>query len=204
MFGKSNGVEFLIVGLGNPGSDYDMTRHNIGFRALDFLAGACNTEVRRLKHMALTGRGTVAGHGVLFMKPQTYMNHSGESIRDAARFYKIPPEHIIVISDDVSLPVGAMRIRTSGSAGGHNGLKSVQEHLSSDRYPRIKLGVGAKAHADMDLGDHVLGKVSPEDFRLISENFPSLLPAVELLIAGEGEKAMAKYNRSPQKKRPEA
>ena len=204
MFGKSNGVDFLIVGLGNPGSDYDMTRHNIGFRALDFLAGACNTEVRRLKHMALTGRGTVAGHGVLFMKPQTYMNHSGESIRDAARFYKIPPEHIIVISDDVSLPVGAMRIRTSGSAGGHNGLKSVQEHLSSDRYPRIKLGVGAKAHADMDLGDHVLGKVSPEDFRLISENFPSLLPAVELLIAGEREKAMAKYNRSPQKKRPEA
>ena len=203
MFGKTSGVEFLIVGLGNPGSDYEMTRHNIGFRALDFLAGACNTEVRRLKHMALTGRGTVAGHGVLFMKPQTYMNHSGESIRDAARFYKIPPEHIIVISDDVSLPVGAMRIRLNGSAGGHNGLKSVQEHLSSDRYPRIKLGVGEKAHVDMDLADHVLGKFSPEDFRLISENFPSLLPTVELLIAGEGEKAMAKYNRSPQKKRPE-
>ena len=204
MFGKNNGVEFLIIGLGNPGETYEMTRHNVGFRALDFLAGACNTEVRRLKHMALTGRGTIAGRGVLFMKPQTYMNRSGESVGDAARFYKIPPEHVIVISDDVSLPVGAMRIRLNGSAGGHNGLKSVQEHLSSDRYLRIKLGVGEKAHADMDLADHVLGKLSPEDYRLISETFSSLLPTVELLIAGEGEKAMAKYNRSPQKKRPEA
>ena len=202
LFGRG-GVEYLVVGLGNPGESYDLTRHNVGFRALDFLAGACHVEVNRLKHMALTGRGTIAGKNVLFMKPQTYMNRSGEAIGDAARFYKIPPERIVILSDDVSLPVGAMRIRLNGSAGGHNGLKSVQEHLSSDRYPRIKLGVGEKAHAEMDLGDHVLGKLSPADFRLISENFPSLLPALELLLAGEGEKAMARYTRSPKKMKPE-
>lgn len=198
-FGRGSGVEFLIVGLGNPGDAYDLTRHNVGFRALDFLAGACQVEVRKLKHMALTGRGTIAEHGVLFMKPQTYMNHSGESVADAARYYKIPPERIVIISDDVSLPVGAMRIRLNGSAGGHNGLKSVQEHLSTNNYPRIKLGVGEKAHKGMDLGDHVLGKMPPAEFRLVSENFPSLLPALELLLDGEAEKAMARYNRSPQK-----
>ena len=142
MFFSSGSVEFLIVGLGNPGSEYDLTRHNVGFRALDFLAGACNTEVRRLKHMALTGKGTLGGHNVLFMKPQTYMNRSGQSVQDAARFYKVPIERVIVISDDISLPVGAMRIRYSGSAGGHNGLKSIQEHLGSDGYTRISVGSG--------------------------------------------------------------
>ena len=111
LFG-SGSVEFLLVGLGNPGSEYDHTRHNVGFRALDYLAGACNTEVRRLKHMALTGKGTLGGHSVLFMKPQTYMNRSGQAVQDAARFYKVPIERVIVISDDISLPVGAMRIRS--------------------------------------------------------------------------------------------
>ena len=163
---------YLIVGLGNPGSEYDLTRHNVGFRALDFLAGACNTEVRRLKHMALTGKGTLGGHSVLFMKPQTYMNHSGQAVQDAARFYKVPVERVIVISDDISLPVGAMRIRYSGSAGGHNGLKSIQEHLSSDAYTRIKLGVGGKAHAEMDLADHVLGKVSSAEYAEMNVSTP--------------------------------
>lgn len=203
MLFSSGSVEFLIVGLGNPGSEYDLTRHNVGFRALDFLAGACNTEVRRLKHMALTGKGTLGGHSVLFMKPQTYMNRSGQAVQDAARFYKIPIERVIVISDDISLPVGAMRIRYSGSAGGHNGLKSIQEHLGSDGYTRIKLGVGGKAHADMDLGDHVLGKVSSSDYAEISENFPALLSALELIVKGEREKAMSRYNRNPQKKSPQ-
>ena len=196
----SGGVEFLLVGLGNPGSQYDQTRHNVGFRAVDYLAGACNVEVRRLKHMALTGKGTLGGHSVLFMKPQTYMNNSGQAVQDAARFYKVPAERVIVISDDVSLPAGAMRIRYSGSAGGHNGLKSIQEHLSSDAYARIKLGVGAKAHAEMDLADHVLGRFSPAEYTEISENFPALLSALELIVAGEREKAMSRYNRNPQKK----
>ncbi|MBO7158300.1 MAG: aminoacyl-tRNA hydrolase [Clostridia bacterium] len=203
MLFSSGSVEFLIVGLGNPGSEYDLTRHNVGFRALDFLAGACNTEVRRLKHMALTGKGTLGGHSVLFMKPQTYMNRSGQAVQDAARFYKIPAERVMVISDDISLPVGAMRIRYSGSAGGHNGLKSIQEHLSSDAYARIKLGVGGKAHAEMDLADHVLGKVSSSEFAEISENFPALLAALELIVKGDKEKAMSRYNRNPQKKSPQ-
>ncbi len=195
LFGSSN-VQYLIVGLGNPGKEYEMTRHNVGFRALDYIAGATDTEVRRLKHMALTGKTTVGSHGVLLMKPQTYMNKSGEAVADAARFYKVSPSNVIIISDDISLTVGSMRIRANGSAGGHNGLKSVQEHLGTDAYVRIKLGVGAKAHADMDLGDHVLGKMSSADFKLISENFSSLIPAIELIMAGDFDKAMARYNRS--------
>lgn len=202
LFG-SGGVEYLIVGLGNPGTEYELTRHNIGFRALDYVAGACQTDVRRLKHMALTGKGSLAGHNVLFMKPQTYMNRSGEAVGDAARFYKIPSQKVVIISDDISLPVGSMRIRLNGSAGGHNGLKSVQEHLGTDRYIRIKLGVGAKAHADMDLGDHVLGKLSPAEYSAISENFPALLSALELIVEGDREKAMSRYNRNVQKQKPQ-
>ena len=198
----TGGVEYLIVGLGNPGAEYEMTRHNIGFRALDYLAGVCGEEVRRLKHMALTGRATLAGHGVLLMKPQTYMNRSGESVADAAHFYKIPPQRVILIHDDISLPVGAVRIRLSGSAGGHNGLKSVQQHLGSDAYPRIKLGVGAKAYADMDLADHVLGTFSPADYAAICERFPSLVSALELLVSGEGEQAMSRYNCGAPKAKP--
>ena len=195
LFGSSN-IQYLIVGLGNPGREYEMTRHNVGFRALDYIAGAANAEVHRLKHMALTGKATIGSHGVLLMKPQTYMNNSGEAVADAARFYKVPPSNVIVISDDISLTVGSMRIRASGSAGGHNGLKSIQKYLGTDAYPRIKLGVGAKEHADMDLGDHVLGKISSADFKLISENFSSLIPAIELIMAGDFDKAMARYNRS--------
>ena len=195
LFGSSN-VQYLIVGLGNPGKEYEMTRHNVGFRALDYIAGAINTDVQRLKHMALTGKGMIGSNGVLLMKPQTYMNKSGQAVADAARFYKVPPSNVIIISDDISLTVGSMRIRANGSAGGHNGLKSIQEYLGTDEYVRIKLGVGAKAHADMDLGDHVLGKMSAPDFKLISENFASIIPAIELIIAGEIDKAMARYNRS--------
>ncbi len=192
----SSAVEYLIVGLGNPGSEYEQTRHNIGFRALDFVSGSCGIEVKRLKHMALTGKGTLAGHGVLLMKPQTYMNASGKAVADAAHFYKIPPERIVIVHDDISLPVGAMRIRLSGSPGGHNGLKSIQECLSSDRYIRIKLGVGGKAHADMDLADHVLGRFSPADFGAISGLFPSVLCALEYITDGKAELAMSRCNRS--------
>ncbi len=199
IFGSGK-IEYLLVGLGNPGSEYDHTRHNIGFRALDYIAGACHTEVKRLKHMALTGKGEIASRGVLLMKPQTYMNRSGQAVQDAARFYKISPQNVIVISDDISLPVGSMRIRYSGSAGGHNGLKSIQEHLGSDGYTRIKLGVGGKAHADMDLADHVLGKLSSTEFSAISENFSALLSAIELIISDQREKAMSRYNRNAPKK----
>ena len=200
MIFSSGSIEYLLVGLGNPGSEYDLTRHNVGFRALDYVAGAIGTDVKRLKHMALTGKGSIASHSVLLMKPQTYMNRSGQAVQDAARFYKIPPQNVIILSDDISLPVGSMRIRYSGSAGGHNGLKSIQEHLGSDGYTRIKLGVGAKAHTDMDLGDHVLGKLPPADFSAISENFAPMLSALELIVSGEREKAMSRYNRNAPKK----
>ena len=199
----SNAVEFLLVGLGNPGTEYDLTRHNTGFRALDFAAGHFGVSVTRLKHYALTGKGEIAGHGVLFMKPQTYMNSSGQAVQDAARFYKVPPENVIILHDDVSLPVGAMRIRYEGSAGGHNGLKSVEEYLSSNKYARFKFGVGAKAHADMDLADHVLGKISPSDWKDISDNFPALVSALELIVNGNREQAMSKYNRNPKKDKTE-
>ena len=188
---------YLVVGLGNPGREYERTRHNVGFLALDDLASRCGAEVKRLKHMALTGKGTLGGEDVLFMKPQTYMNRSGESVADAARFYRVPPERVVVLYDDVSLPVGAMRIRLRGSAGGHNGLKSVQEWLGSDAYVRFKFGVGDKAHPDMDLADHVLGKLSPADEKRIRENFSLLEPALRLLFDGKGEQAMALYNRMP-------
>ncbi len=200
MIFSSGSIEYLLVGLGNPGSEYDHTRHNVGFRALDYVAGAIGTDVKRLKHMALTGKGSIASHSVLLMKPQTYMNRSGQAVQDAARFYKIPPQNVIIISDDISLPVGSMRIRYSGSAGGHNGLKSIQEHLGSDGYTRIKLGVGGKAHADMDLADHVLGKISSGEFAAISENFAPMLSALELIVSGEREKAMSRYNRNAPKK----
>ena len=197
------GVEFLLVGLGNPGSEYELTRHNVGFRALDFVAGHFGVDPSRLKHMALTGKGEIAGHPVLFMKPQTYMNLSGEAVGDAARFYKVKPENVIILHDDISLPVGAMRIRYEGSAGGHNGLKSVEAHLSSAKYPRFKFGVGAKAHADMDLADHVLGKISPSDWKAISGNFDALVSALELIVGRKRELAMSRYNRNPKKEKTE-
>ena len=196
MLFSSGSVEFLIVGLGNPGSEYDLTRHNVGFRALDFLAGACNTEVRRLKHMALTGKGTLGGHSVLFMKPQTYMNRSGQAVQDAARFYKVPIERVIVISDDISLPVGAMRIRYSGSAGGHNGLKSIQEHLGSDGYTRIKFGVGGKAHPDQDLADHVLSGFSSSEEKALAVALKNGADAALCIIDKGVPEASNRYNGS--------
>lgn len=198
MFGKTT-AEFLLVGLGNPGAEYAQTRHNVGFCALDFAAGHFGVQVTRLKHMALTGKGEIAGHGVLFMKPQTYMNRSGESVADAARFYKIAPENIILLHDDASLPVGAMRIRYQGSAGGHNGLKSVAECLGSERYARFKFGVGEKPHPEMDLADHVLGKLSAEDRKRVGDNFPAMVSALETIVSGDRELAMSRYNRNPGK-----
>lgn len=192
MFFKSS-VEYLIVGLGNPGKQYELTRHNIGFRAIDFLAGNFSISVQKLKHYALIGKGQIGSHSVILMKPQTYMNESGLAVADAARYYKIPVENIIIIHDDVSLPVGSMRIRLEGSPGGHNGLKSIENHLSSNQYTRIKLGVGQKT-GDIELADYVLGTFSSSDFDSIQSNFPLLSQAVCLLLDGEKQKAMSQFN----------
>ena len=145
---KTGGVEWLVVGLGNPGEQYEGTRHNVGFLAADQLAEELRIPVQRLKFKALTNTAEIAGHKVLLMKPVTYMNLSGEAVQEAAAFYKVPPERILVLSDEVALAPGKLRVRRSGSAGGHNGLKNSIAHLGTDQFPRIRLGVGQKTHPD--------------------------------------------------------
>ncbi len=191
---KTSGAEWLIVGLGNPGDQYENTRHNVGFRALDELAETANIPVQKLKHKALTNTCTIAGVKVLLMKPITYMNLSGEAVSDAARFYKIPPERIIVLCDDVSLPVGKLRIRKNGSAGGHNGLKSIIQHLGTDQFPRVKIGVGEKPHPDYDLADWVLGKFAKEDKKVIDEMVQKAAKAAAYYIEKGPDKAMGQFN----------
>lgn len=153
LFEKKAPVAWLVVGLGNPGSQYEYTRHNAGFLAADELARRGRFSVQRVKFHALTASAVIGGQGVLVMKPTTFMNLSGEAVGEAARFYKLAPGHVLVISDDVDLPLGKLRIRKSGSAGGHNGLKSIIQHLGTDQFPRLKIGVGGKPHPDYDMAD---------------------------------------------------
>ncbi|MGN1003663.1 MAG: aminoacyl-tRNA hydrolase [Oscillospiraceae bacterium] len=191
---KTSGVDWLIVGLGNPGDQYENTRHNMGFRALDELAATAHVPVQKLKYKALTNTCTVGDAKVLLMKPITYMNLSGEAVGEAARFFKIPPERVLVFSDDVSLPVGKLRIRKSGSAGGHNGLKSIIQHLGTDAFPRVKIGVGGKPHPDYDMADWVLGKFPPEDKKVIDEMVQKAAQAAAYYIKEGPDKAMGKFN----------
>lgn len=186
----SGPVEFIVVGLGNPGSQYEHTRHNAGFLAMDHLASQYGARIDRAKFKALVGEATVAGKRVLFMKPQTFMNNSGEAVSEAARFYKLSAEQVIVLSDDISLDVGRLRVRRKGSAGGHNGLKSIQEHLGSDTYLRIKLGVGQKPHPDYDLVDWVLGNFHKDDLQKLGEAFPFVGNGLERILAGDVDGAM--------------
>ena len=196
MFFRNNtgGAEWLLVGLGNPGTQYENTRHNVGFLVADELAERQNAPIQRLKFKALTNLLTISGEKVLVMKPVTYMNLSGEAVRPAADFYKIPPEHIIVISDDTALDVGKLRIRKSGSAGGHNGLKSIIQHLGTDQFPRIRVGVGKKPHPDYDLADWVLGKFQGEDRKAIAAAVERCADAVECYIKEGPDRAMNKFN----------
>ena len=187
-------AEWLIVGLGNPGSKYEKTRHNVGFLVLDELAERKNLPIQKLRFRALTNTAQVGGVKVLLMKPTTYMNLSGQSVGEAARFYKIPPERILVISDDVDLPVGRLRIRRQGSAGGHNGLKSLIQHLGTDSFPRIKIGVGGKPHPDYDMADWVLGRFTGVDQKHIEQAVAASADAVELYLSQGPEEAMSRYN----------
>lgn len=159
--------DWLIVGLGNPGSQYEKTRHNMGFRALNLLAKDLGCKVDRAKFRALTGQAVFDGRKLLLLKPQTFMNASGDSVREAAAFYKLPPERVIVLLDDISLAPGRLRVRGSGSAGGHNGIKSIIAQLGSQAFPRVKIGVGAKPHPDYDLADWVLSGFSAQEEKLI-------------------------------------
>ena len=185
----------LVVGLGNPGDKYTCTRHNTGFMALDFIAEKCGVRVDRARFKSLCADTRIADTRVLLMKPQTFMNLSGEAVREAADFYKIPPENIIVLFDDINFDVGAMRIRRSGSDGGHNGIKSIIYQLNSDAFPRVKIGVGKKPSPDYDLADYVLGTYSDADKKTLFSAFSRVYDCVDLMLSGQIDKAMNLYNR---------
>lgn len=194
-FSKRPGpVEWLVVGLGNPGPKYEWTRHNMGFLVIDELAERESIPVQRLKFKALTNTAVIGGRSVLLIKPTTYMNLSGEAVGQAARFYKIPPERVLVISDDVALPQGKLRVRRSGSAGGHNGLKNIIAHLGSDQFPRVKVGVGGKPHPDSDMADWVLSPFTGQDRKAMEEAISRAADAVTLLLDQGVDQAMAKFN----------
>ena len=193
MFGRQP-VEWLVVGLGNPGREYDRTRHNMGFRVMDALTEKLGVRLTRLRFRALTATATVAGKKVLLMKPQTFMNASGLSVQPASAYYKIPPERILVIFDDISLPPGKIRIRAEGSAGGHNGLKSIISALGSQDFPRIKVGVGDKPHPDYELKDWVLSKPSAQEEKALSAARDHALEAVEVVLRDGCDKAAAQFN----------
>ena len=188
--------EYIVAGLGNPGKEYAGTRHNAGFMAIDFIAEKLGVRIDRAKFDALCGDAKVSGNRVLLMKPQTYMNASGVSVLAAADYYKILPEHVIVLCDDITQAPGKLRIRRGGSAGGHNGLKSIIGMLDSEGFPRIRLGIGEKPSPEYDLAAWVTGKFSESDKKALTSRFEEVYHAVELIIAGDFERAMCLYNGS--------
>ncbi len=194
LFRKPGGVQWLVVCLGNPGPRYECTRHNAGFMTADALAGKLNIAVNRSRFKALTGTAEIGGESVLVMKPQTFMNLSGEAAAEAAKFYKIPPERVLVISDETALPIGKLRVRSKGSAGGHNGLKSIIACLGSDQFPRIRLGVGAPPHEDYDLADWVLSVFKNQDAEDMARAAERAAEAVICYITEGPERTMNKFN----------
>ena len=186
--------EYLIVGLGNPGRQYELTRHNAGFLFADLLADKLSANINKIQFKSVTAAVELGGKKCLLMKPQTFMNNSGEAVKQAAAFYKIPPEKIIVVFDDISLPCGKLRIRRKGSAGGHNGIKSIIYHLNSDNFPRIKLGVGEKPHPDYELADWVLSNFKKDELPLLREAVEKACDAAELMVNGNTDKAMSNFN----------
>ncbi len=185
---------YLIVGLGNPTREYEHTRHNAGFDAVDMLAEKWNIAVEEKKYKGLCGKGAAGGERVLLLKPQTYMNLSGESVRAAADFYKIDPDHIIVMYDDIDLDVGKLRVRAKGSAGGHNGIKNIIAHLGTQEFPRVRIGVGAKPDR-MDLADYVLGRFSQVERGVMEDAFREAADAAEAIVEDGIDAAMNRFNR---------
>ncbi len=190
----SSNFDYMLVGLGNPGTKYENTRHNAGFICLDVVAEKYGVIINKLKFKSLMGEGRIEGKRCLFLKPQTFMNLSGEAVRDAASFYKIPPEKIIVIFDDISLDPGKLRIRRKGSDGGHNGMKNIIYHLNSNEFPRIKVGVGAKPNPEYDLADWVLSRFSQSEAKEMKKAAENVVGAVEIMVTGDIDKAMSRYN----------
>lgn len=187
-------IEYIVVGLGNPGEKYTFTRHNAGFLAMDFISQKLNCKINKVKFKSLVGDSVIGGHRVLLMKPQTYMNNSGEAVREAVDFYKIPAERVIVISDDVAQAPGRMRIRKSGSAGGQKGLNSIITHLGTQEFTRIRIGVGEKPNPEYDMADWVLGKIPEADQKKLFSIFECVNDSLSLLLDGKVDDAMGKFN----------
>ena len=196
IFERSGGaVDWLIVGLGNPGQKYEHTRHNMGFLTVDLLAEQLNVKLNKVKFKSAYNIVRFAGQKCLVMKPQTYMNLSGEAVHEAVQFYKIPADHVLVIYDDVSLPVGKLRVRPTGSAGGHNGIKSIIALLGSDEFPRIKIGVGAKPNPAYDLADWVLSKFQEAEWQEMEQAFAHAADAATLIVQDQMDRAMNLYSK---------
>lgn len=191
---KSTGVSWLVVGLGNLGDKYEHTRHNVGFDVVDTLADQLDIPVQRLKYKALTNTAELGGEKVLLMKPTTFMNLSGHSIGEAAKFFKIPADHVLVLCDDITQDPGKLRIRDKGSAGGHNGLKDIIAALGSQEFPRIRIGVGAKPNPEYDLAAWVLGRFSGEEKKALEGRFDDVEAAAKLIMGGQLGLAQSRYN----------
>lgn len=194
MFGQSGGISWIVAFLGNPGAQYTGTRHNAGFLTADVLGKDLGVRIDRLRFRALTGKCVIGGRQVLLMKPQTYMNLSGEAVGQAARFFKVPAERVLVVSDEIALPPGRIRIRQKGSAGGHNGLKNIIAHLGTDQFPRIRIGVGAPPQPGPDQVDWVLGVPRNEDAAAYADAIRRAADAVQDYIQNGPEHAMGRYN----------
>ncbi len=191
---NNRSYDYIIAGLGNPGSRYEMTRHNAGFLAMDLLAIEEGFDIKKLRHHALVSDAVISGKKCLVMKPQTMMNASGEAVGEAAKFYKIPPERVLIVYDDISLDVGKTRIRRKGSAGGHNGIKSIIAHLGSENFPRVKIGVGKKPNPEYDLASWVLGSFPKEQEPDLKSALENSTKAVRLIVNDEMDRAMNLYN----------
>ena len=195
LFGtKSAAVDWLVVGLGNPGQKYANTRHNMGFLTVDLLAEKAGVKLNKVKFKSAYNIMTFAGAKCLVMKPQTYMNLSGEAVREAVQFYKIPADHVLVIYDDISLPVGKLRVRPTGSAGGHNGIKNIIAHLGTQDFPRVKIGVGAPEGGGAEMVDWVIGAPSQAERKVLVESFEKAIQAAECIIAHGCQQAMNQFN----------
>ena len=193
---------YIIVGLGNPGKEYAHTRHNVGFETIDILADRMGIEVEEKKHKGLCGKGILAGQKVILLKPQTYMNLSGESVKEVMSFYKVPIENLIVVFDDISLPMSMIRLREKGSAGGHNGIKNIISHMGTDGFARVKVGIGEKPNG-WDLADYVLAKFNKDEEPLIEAGIDKAAEAVEMMLDGKMRDAMNKFNKKVKEEKPE-
>lgn len=191
----SEPVSFIIVGLGNIGKQYEQTRHNAGFLAIDYIAEKYGARIDRVKFHSTVGECNIGGKRVLLMKPTTLMNNSGVAVGEAAAFYKIPPERVLVLHDEISFDAGKIRIRRKGSAGGHNGLKSIIARLPGEDFPRIKIGIGKKPNPEYDLADWVLGKMPESDLKALAERYADIASAAELIVKGEIDLAMNQYSK---------